>query len=202
MARNEAVMRRTSPSADPKPPKRRENAELRRNDAKTGPDPGVKALRREQKPWYTSIPAGDGMASGPGILRLDASDMGALEVTVYAPPDKLQRNEVIRVPARMTGREYAGWMARIVRDYHGYVHRELDWRYSALPAWEACIYWATWYFPEVRRRDEDNLLGWLKALLDAVKSKGVIPDDDVVHARYGGMVEVTQWGLPHPMVTL
>lgn len=49
--------------------------------------------------------------------------------------------------------------------------------------WDFCIVEATFYHRTKRRRDEDNLLGWLKSYHDGIVDSGLAVDDDSKHMR-------------------
>ena len=49
--------------------------------------------------------------------------------------------------------------------------------------WDYCIVEATFFHRVKRRRDEDNLLGYLKSYYDGIVDSGLAVDDDSRHMR-------------------
>jgi crossover junction endodeoxyribonuclease RusA len=50
-------------------------------------------------------------------------------------------------------------------------------------AWEKASVTPVFYFPNERRRDEDNAIASLKAAYDGIVDAGLLPDDDHKHMQ-------------------
>lgn len=53
---------------------------------------------------------------------------------------------------------------------------------SESPRWSKVALECRWYFPCVRKRDEDNLTGWIKAYRDGIADAGIFagPGDEAI----------------------
>lgn len=74
---------------------------------------------------------------------------------------------------------------RAVAEYRAHADAEVrrTIRASQRPRWASAELRTTWYLPDERRRDPDNLMASLKAAIDGLRDGGVLADDNrlVIH---------------------
>lgn len=90
-------------------------------------------------------------------------------------------------PAALSPNARGHWAAK-ARATKAYRHRAEMTARANVPAhrrerWPAAEVRWTWYFPDRRRRDPDNIAAACKALWDGLRDAGIIADDDrlVIH---------------------
>lgn len=102
-----------------------------------------------------------------------------LEISNWIRPDDdtwIIRFNYATNPIPMNGsRGHYRIHARKVRDVRDRAYYMA--RFARIPAMEHCRAQLTWWVPDRRVRDEDNLAGLEKPIFDALKLAGVVPDD-------------------------
>ncbi len=74
-------------------------------------------------------------------------------------------------------------VAAVIKKHRRLAMEAILWQSMGGRHWDYCIVEVTFYHATNRRRDEDNLIGSLKAYYDGIVDSGLAVDDDSKHMR-------------------